>query len=137
MSEIFVQLQRIVLACLAKNDKETIITANRRGLMADKYGEMARQMHANGVDEATIARFVAEEMREDEFRRGRGTTEIEAARAWKGMPEGIRQLLGSAFCPNCGTASFASGYSLRMQDGFMLIEGRCAACGAEIAGLCD
>lgn len=137
MSEIFVQLQRIVLACLAKNDKETIITANRRGLMADKYGEMARQMHANGVDEATIARFVAEEMREDEFRRGRGTTEIEAARAWKGMPEGIRQLLDSAFCPNCGTASFASGYSLRMQDGFMLIEGRCAACGAEIAGLCD
>lgn len=138
MSEIFVQLQRIVLACLAKNDKETIITANRRGLMADKYGEMARQMHADGVDEATIARFVAEEMREDEFRRGRGTTEIEAARAWKGMPEGIRQLLlGSAFCPNCGTASFASGYSLRTRDGFMLIEGRCAACGAEIARLCD
>ena len=44
---------------------------------------------------------------------------------------------GTAFCPNCGTASFASGYSLRMRDGFVLIEGRCATCGAEIARLCD
>lgn len=85
-----------------------------------------------------IARFVAKEMQEDEFRRGRGMTDIEAARAWKRMPENIQQpLLGSVFCPNCGTASFASGYSLRMRDGFVLIEGRCAACGAEIARLCD
>ena len=54
------------------------------------------------------------------------------------MPESIRQLLlGNAFCPNCGAASFASGYSLRMRDGFVLIEGACAACGAEIARLCD
>lgn len=54
------------------------------------------------------------------------------------MPESIRQLLlGNAFCPNCGVTSFASGYSLRMRDGFVLIEGRCAAYGAEIAGLCD
>mgnify|MGYP002473582089 CR=1 FL=1 len=74
-----------------------------------------------------IERFVAEEGAEDEFRRGR-----------KNMPESIRQLLlGNAFCPNCGTTSFASGYSLRMRDGFMLIEGRCATCGAEIARLCD
>ena len=33
--------------------------------MADKYGEMARQMRADGVSEKTIARFVAEEMEED------------------------------------------------------------------------
>lgn len=114
----------------AVNGKETA--------MADKYEEMARQMRADGVDEAMIERFVAEEKAEDEFRRGRGTTDIEAARAWKSMPESIRQLLlGNAFCPNCGAASFASGYSLRMRDGFVLIEGACAACGAEIARLCD
>lgn len=106
--------------------------------MADKYEEMAQQMRADGVDKAMIARFVAKEMQEDEFRRGRGITDIEAARAWKRMPENIQQLLlDSVFCPNCGTASLASGYSLRMRDGFVLIEGRCAACGAEIARLCD
>lgn len=33
--------------------------------------------------------------------------------------------------------SFASGYSLRMRDGFVLIKGRCAVYGAEIARLCD
>lgn len=106
--------------------------------MADKYEEMVQQMRANSVDEAIIARFVAKEMREDEFRRGRGTTDIEAARVWKSMPENIRQLLlGNAFCPNCGATSFASGYSLRMRDGFVLIEGRCTACGAEVTRLCD
>lgn len=106
--------------------------------MADKYQEMVQQMRDNGVDETMIARFVAEEMREDEFRRGRGTTDIEAARLRKNMPESIRQLLlGNAFCPNCGVTSFASGYSLRMRDGFVLIEGRCAAYGSEIARLCD
>lgn len=85
-----------------------------------------------------IERFVAKEKAEAEFRRGRGTTDIEAARIWKAMPENIRQLpLGNAFCPNCGVTSFASSYSLRMRDGFVLIEGRCAAGGAEIARLCD
>lgn len=83
-------------------------TANgKEAAMADKYEEMAHQMRADGVDEEMIERFVAEERAEDEFRRGRGT------------------------------ASFASGYSLRMRDGFVLIEGRCATCGAEIARLCD
>ena len=106
--------------------------------MADKYEEMTRQMRADSVDEAMIERFVAEEKAEAEFRRGRGTTDIEEARVWKGMSENIRQLpLGSAFCPNCGVTSFASGYLLRMRDGFVLIKGRCAACGTEIARLCD
>ncbi len=101
----------------------------KEAAMADKYDEMAQRMRADGVDE---------EGAKDEFLRGCGTTDIEAARAWKSMPESIRQLLlGNAFCPNCGAASFASGYSLRMRDGFVLIEGACAACGAEIARLCD
>ena len=43
----------------------------------------------------------AEERAENEFRLGRGTTDIEATHMWKGMPESIRQLLlGNAFCPN-------------------------------------
>ena len=125
------------LVRLTTNDKRA--KRRQKGTsMADKYEEMAQQMRADGVDEAMIARFVAKEMQEDEFRRGRSMTDIEAARSWKRIPENIQQLLlGSVFCPNCGTASFASGYSLRMRDGFVLIEGRCAACGVEIARLCD
>ena len=85
--------------------------------MADKYEEMARQMRADGVSEEMIARFVAEEMEEDEFRRSKGVTEIEALRA-------------------C-TTEFAPGYTLRMRRGRVLIEGCCAKCEAEVARLCD
>ncbi len=85
-----------------------------------------------------IARFVAEETEEDEFRRGKGITEIEALREWKKIPEHIRNLLlASAFCRNCGTTEFAPGYTLRMRRGCVLVEGCCAKCGAEIARLCD
>ena len=106
--------------------------------MADKYEEMARQMRADGVSEKMIARFVAEEMEEDEFRRGKGVTEIEALREGKKIPEHIRKLLlASAFCHNCGATEFAPGYTLRMHYGRVLIEGRCAGCGAEVARLCD
>lgn len=54
--------------------------------MEQKYEEMARQMRADGVSEAMIARFVAEEMEEDEFRRGKGVTEIETLREWRKTP---------------------------------------------------
>ena len=55
--------------------------------MEPKYEEMAQQMRADGVSEAMIARFVAEEVEEDsEFRRGKGVTEIEALREWKRFP---------------------------------------------------
>ena len=98
--------------------------------MADKYEEMARQMRADGVSEKTIARFVAEEMEEDEFRRGKGVTEIEALRKWRKIPEHIRKLLlANAFCHNCGTTEFAPGYTLRMRHGCVLVEGCCAECG--------
>lgn len=43
--------------------------------MAGKYDEMAQQMRADGVDE---------ERAKDEFLRGCGTTDIEAARTWGG-----------------------------------------------------
>lgn len=106
--------------------------------MEPKYEEMARQMRADGVSEETIVRFVAEEMAEDEFRRGKGVTEIEALRERRKTPEHIRKLmLANAFCHNYGTTGFAPGYTLRMRHGHVLVEGRCAECGAEIARLCD
>lgn len=106
--------------------------------MADKYKEMARQMRADGVSEKMIARFVAEEMEEDEFRRSKGVTEIEALREWRKIPERIRKLLlANAFCHNRGTTEFAPGHTLHMCHGCVFIEGRCAECGAEVARLCD
>lgn len=106
--------------------------------MESKFEEMARQMRANGVSEETIARFVAEEMAEDEFRRGKGVTEIEALREWKKTPEHVRKLLlANAFCHNCGTTEFAPGCTLHMRHGRVLVEGCCAKCGAEVARLCD
>ena len=103
-----------------------------------KHKEMARQMRADGVSEEMIARFVAEEVEEDEFRRSKGVTEIEALREWKKIPEHIRKLpLANAFCHNCGTTEFAPGYTLSMRRGCVFIEGRCAECGAEVARLCD
>lgn len=106
--------------------------------MESKYEEMAQQMRADGVGEETIARFVAEGMEEDEFRRGKGVTEIEALREWRKIPEHIRKLLlANAFCHNCGTTEFAPGYTLRMRHGRVLVEGCRAKCGAEAARLCD
>lgn len=103
-----------------------------------KHGEMARQMRADSVSEERIARFVAEEMGEDEFRRGKGVTEIEALREWRKIPEHIRKLLlASAFCHNCGTTEFAPGYTLRMRHSCVLVEGCCTEYGAEVARLCD
>ncbi len=106
--------------------------------MESKYEEMARQMRTDGVGEAMITRFISEEMEEDEFRRGKGVTEIEALREWREIPEHIRKLLlANAFCHSCGTTEFAPGYTLRMRHGCVLVEGRCAKCGAEVARLCD
>lgn len=106
--------------------------------MVSKYEEMARPMRADGVSEETIARFVAEKMAEDEFRRDKGVTEIEALREWRKFPEHIRKLLlANAFYHNCDTTEFAPGYTLRMRHGRVLVEGCCAKCGAEVARLCD
>ncbi len=87
-------------------------------------------MRADSVSEAMIARFVAEEMGEDEFRRHKGVTEIEALREWRKIPEHIRKLLlANAFCRNCGTTEFVPEYTLRMHHSCVLIEGSCMKCG--------
>ena len=106
--------------------------------MGSKYEEMARQMSADGVSEKMIARFVAEEMKEDEFRRSKGVTEIEALGERRKTPEHIRKLLlANAFCHNCGTTELAPGCTLRIRHGCVLVEGCCTECGAEVARLCD
>ena len=95
-------------------------------------------MRADGVSETMIARFIVKEMEEDEFRRSKGVTEIEALRKWKQVPEHVRELLlANAFCRNCGRTEFAPSYTLLMRRGCVLIEGHCGKCSAEITKLCD
>lgn len=122
----------------AAAERRHLRISRKRVSMEPKYEEMARRTRADGVSEETIARFVAEEMEEDESCRCKGVTEIEALREWRKIPEHIRKLLlANAFCHNCGTTELAPGYTLRMRHGCVLIEGRCAECGAEVARLCD
>ena len=61
-------------------------------------------MRADGVSEEMIARFVAEEMEEDEFRRGKGVTEIEALRERRRIPEHIRSSRPATRCA-CAAAA--------------------------------
>jgi len=51
-----------------------------------KYKEMAEQFRKDGADEYTIEKFIWEEMERDEFRKGEGTTELEAYKVWKRWP---------------------------------------------------
>ena len=63
---------------------------------------------------------------------------MEARHFRQKFPERIRKLLlANAFCHNRGTTEFAPSYTLRMRHDRVLIEGRCAECGAEVARLCD
>lgn len=95
-------------------------------------------MRADGVSEEMVARFVAEEMEEDEFRRGKGVTEIEALRERRRIPEHIRRLLlANAFCHNCGHDGVRARLHAAHAPRRVLIEGCCAECGAEVARLCD
>lgn len=95
-------------------------------------------MRADGISEEIIARFVAEEMEEDKFHRGKGIMEIEALREWRKTPEHTRKLLlANAFCRNCGTTEFAPDYTLHMRHDCALIEGRYTKCGKKVARLCS
>ena len=67
-----------------------------------------------------------------------GTTDINAYREWKSWPEMRRQMyLGNAFCSNCGVTSFAPGFTITKDRSGLIVEGRCAVCGSEIARCCD
>lgn len=103
-----------------------------------KYKQLADQFRADGCDEAMVERFVREEMERDEFKKNKGTTDIDAYREWKSWPEKRRQLyLGNAFCSKCGLTSFAPDFTIRKDRFGLIVEGKCAVCGSRVARCCD
>ena len=103
-----------------------------------KYKEMADQFRRDGCDEYTVEKFIRQEMELDEFRKGYGSTDIEAAKVWKTYPDERKRLyLNNAFCPNCHVASFAPGYNIRKSGWGLILEGKCSKCGHPIARTCD
>lgn len=103
-----------------------------------KYKEMAEQFRKDGADEYTIEKFIREEMEWDEFRKGEGTTDLEAYKIWKSWPEERRQMyLHNAFCGNCGMTSFTNEYNIRKDRRGLIVEGTCAKCGGRIRRACD
>lgn len=103
-----------------------------------KYKEMVEQFKADGCDDATIEKFIRQEMERDEFRKGEGTTELDAYREWMKLPEDVRNMyLGNAFCANCGVGTFAKGYNVRKDKYGIVIEGVCSKCGQKIAKVVD
>ena len=73
----------------------------------------------------------------------KSVTDLSAYREWMGWPEERRQLyLNNAFCPNCAlsghaVSSFASGYTVRKDYYGLIVEGKCAVCGHDMARCCD
>ena len=102
-----------------------------------KYAEMAEEFRKDGLDDYTIDKFIRREMEADEFEEGSGTTDIEALREWKDMPEDARDFfLNNAYCVNCGNASFKAGYNLRKDQFGIVIEGVCSKCGGRMRHCC-
>lgn len=103
-----------------------------------KYKKMADEFRKDGADEYLVEKFIREEMERDEFRKGRGTTDLNAYRVWQSWSEERRQLyLNNAFCPNCRVTSFAEGYNIRQGTYGLVVEGNCEKCGRMIARGCD
>ena len=48
-----------------------------------KYKEMAEQFRKDGADEYMVEKFIREEMERADFRKGEGTTGLEAYKIWK------------------------------------------------------
>lgn len=103
-----------------------------------KYLKMAEQFRKDGCDEYTVEKFIRQEMEMDEFKKGEGTTDIEAARLWKSYPDEAKEMwLHNAYCRKCGATSFRPGYNLRKDNFGVVIEGNCNKCGEKIARCCD
>ena len=98
-----------------------------------KYAKMSEDFRRDGLDEYTIEKFIRQEMEEDEFQKGYGTTDIEAAREWKKVPDHVKErVLNCAYCHNCGDGSFKPGYNLRKDKFGIVIEGFCIKCGGPL-----
>ena len=104
-----------------------------------KYLKMAEQFRRDGADEYMIEKFIRQEMEQDEFPKGEGTTNLEAYKIWKSWPEERRQMyLHNAFCARCGgVASFADSYNIRRDSWGLIVEGTCVKCGGRIRRVCD
>lgn len=103
-----------------------------------KYKEMAEQFKADGCDDYTIEKFIRREMEMDEFRKGEGTTDLQAYREWTQIPENVRDMyIHNAFCHNCGVASFAKGYNVRKDKYGIVLEGVCDKCSERIVRVID
>lgn len=104
----------------------------------DKYAEMAEQFRADGCDEATVERFVREEMEADAALACEGITQLDAYREFRALPEWEQEILRTnAYCPNCGMTSLAPGFAVRMASGLLLLEGKCEQCGHRAARMRD
>ena len=57
-----------------------------------KYAEMEKQFQKDGADDYTIYQFIKQEMEADEFRKGEGTTDIEAVRLWNSYPDEAKDI---------------------------------------------
>ena len=103
-----------------------------------KYAEMAEQFKSDGCDNATVERFIRQEIEADEFRAGEGKPDFDALRQWMKLPDRDREiLLRNSICTNCGMTSFKSGYFVRKDSYGLILEGRCAKCGSRIARAID
>ncbi len=103
-----------------------------------KYKEMAEVFRKDECDEYTVEKFIRREMEADEFTKGQGTTNFEALKKWKTMPQNERdRWLNNAFCFDFGVGSFRDGYNIRQDKYGIVIEGNCAKCGGKITVVCD
>ena len=79
-------------------------------------------MRADGVSEEMIARLVAEEMEEDEFRRGKGVTEVEALGSGERSPS-----ISASFCSPTRSAITAARRSSRPATRCACVTGACSS----------
>lgn len=104
----------------------------------EKYKELAEPFGKNGCDEYMIRKFIRQEMEAGEFRKGEGTTDMEALRLWKRYPDEAKEIwLHNAFCFNCGNTSFKQGYNLWKDKFVVVIEGFCNKWKEQIVRCCD
>ena len=60
-----------------------------------KYAEMAERFRKDGCDEYTVEKFIRQQMEEDEFEKGYGTTDIEAIKEFGPCPIHRRTFIGN------------------------------------------
>jgi len=112
--------------------------ASSSNAKAGKYREMQDILRSAGISGDVINRVIEAEKNHKEFERNAGITELDAFQEWQSWPESRRQMnLRGAFCVDCGTGIFKPGYTIRRSDGYIVLEGNCAICGAPMVKFCE